>query len=416
MSRPSTEPTARIKPTIFDALILAMVSSVGPFSVNAYLPGFALIAQDFGVSPVLVQHTLASYLVGFALCSLFIGTVSDALGRRRVLLAGMAGFALASVLAMLSNHFLVLCAMRFLQGLTAGVGQVVTQAVVRDRFSGLDATRLNAMIAIIFSASPALAPVIGGYIVVAAGWRAVFVLLAAFSLAAFAVIFLFLEESLPEENRRPLSFLPLLGGYRNALANRAFVTGTLSNSFSFSGMLLYTAASADFILRILKMQPDDFGYLSFPMVLSSILGAWLCARIVSRVGGKRAIAGAFVFMVATSAASALANADHPLSYPLILAGPLLYSLGSHFCYPEMITMNLDYFPKDRGLAASINQCLQSLGFALASALVVPLVMGDMWKYSTASALLGAVALAFWMISLSLRKAALARSGVAEEHF
>ncbi|HAW45155.1 MAG TPA: MFS transporter [Sutterella sp.] len=404
------------KPTVGDALILALASSVGPFSVNAYLPGLELMSRDFSTDLALMGQTLTAYLLGFALCSLFIGAISDALGRRRVLLGGMLGFAAASIAAMLTPSFGLLCAMRFIQGLTAGVGQVVTQAVVRDRFTGLSATKLNGMIAMIFSASPALAPVIGGIIVVHFGWQAVFVFLASYALVTFAAIWRFLPESLPLERRQKLRPGPLFIGYANALRNPAFMSGALANSFSFSGTLLYTAASADFILRILKMAPDDFGYLSFPMVFSSIVGASACAAVVARIGGKKAITGVLGLMVATSLISSLVNYEMPLAYPFILIGPLLFSLGTHFCMPEMITMNLDYFPKTRGLSASVNQCLQSLGFAMTTAFIAPLVMGAMWRYSLASAVVGLAALIAWRVALFFRPRALSKAGVVEEHF
>ena len=393
-----------------------MASSVGPFAVNTYLPGLDAMGAAFAASPALMQNTLSAYLVGFALCSLFIGAVSDAVGRRPALLGGMALFAGASIAVLFAPNIWTFIFLRFIEGLGAGVGQVVTQASVRDRFSGLDATWLNGMIALIFALCPALAPVLGGQIVVRFSWEAVFIFLALYALLNAAVIYFFLPETLPEGRRTPFRAGPLLSGYAMALKNRAYMAGAFSNCASFSGMLLYTSASADIILHILKMGPDDFAYLSVPMVASSMAGAFCCAWAVSKLGGKKAISAMLFMMTAVSAAATICGYALPLTYPFIILGPLIFGFGTSFCQPEMFTMNFDYFPNNRGVAASVQQCLQSFGFAFATSVIVPAAMGAMWRYTLASALLGLAALIFWQVSLRFRPGALKAAGVAEEHF
>ena len=169
--------TSGTAPTIRDAAVLAFTSSLGPFAVNTYIPGFYIIAEEYGVTLPVVQQSLTLYLMAFAIGTLFCGALSDTFGRRRVLLNGMILFALASIGAMTSPNIYMLFFWRVVQGLGAAVGQVVTQAIVRDRWSGLHATRVNGLIAMFFAVSPALSPVIGGEIIVLFHWQAAFAFL-----------------------------------------------------------------------------------------------------------------------------------------------------------------------------------------------------------------------------------------------
>ena len=131
------------RPTWRDAAALGFASSLGPFAVNAYVPGFFEMTDDFGVSFVAVQQTMTVYLAGFALAALFVGALSDALGRRTVLLAGMALFIAATIAALAAPAFWIFNVCRVIQGMGAAVGQVVTLAMVRDRWQGLDAAKMN---------------------------------------------------------------------------------------------------------------------------------------------------------------------------------------------------------------------------------------------------------------------------------
>jgi len=160
-------------------LTLAGLAMLGAFSVDAFLPSFPAISADFQVDAAVVQQTLSAYLLAFSVMSLFYGTLSDAFGRRPVILVSLVVFTLASAGAAFAPSFgwLLLC--RVLQGLSAGGGRVIGQAIVRDRFAGAEAQRLMASITMVFGLAPAVAPVIGGYLHSAFGWRSVFVFLVA---------------------------------------------------------------------------------------------------------------------------------------------------------------------------------------------------------------------------------------------
>jgi DHA1 family bicyclomycin/chloramphenicol resistance-like MFS transporter len=157
------------------ALLLAALATIGPFSIDTYLPSFPAIATDLHVTPLHMQQTLSVYLLGFAVMTLFHGTLSDSCGRRPIVLANLLLFALASVGCALAATFEQLLAFRGVQGLSAGAGIVVGRAIIRDTLQGHAAQRLMSLVTMLFGIAPAVAPVIGGLLHSALGRRAVLV-------------------------------------------------------------------------------------------------------------------------------------------------------------------------------------------------------------------------------------------------
>ncbi|MDP1532068.1 MAG: MFS transporter, partial [Rubrivivax sp.] len=159
------------------AFLLACMGMLGPFAIDTYLPAFDGIARAVGATPVQMQQTLSSYLLGFAVMNLFHGALSDSLGRRPVVLTGVAVFTLASVGCALSDSITSLVFFRALQGLSAGAGMVVARAIIRDMFPPVDAQRVMSQVTIYFGIAPAVAPLVGGFLFVHADWHSIFWLL-----------------------------------------------------------------------------------------------------------------------------------------------------------------------------------------------------------------------------------------------
>ena len=401
------------RPTLGDAAALGFISSLGPFAVNAYIPGFHAMAADFGADFVAVEQTMTIYLVTYAVSCLFAGTISDAVGRKPAMAGGMLIFAAASIGALLSTSLLALYFWRFVQGIGASVGQVVSQAIVRDCWSGLNAAGMNGMIAVFFALAPAFAPVIGGWIVVHAGWHGVFALLALYSCLIALYTLFGLPETLPRERRTPFAPMAVLGGYRRCFGNAAFMAGAVSHGLCFMGGILYTAGAADFVISIMGFGVDDFAALAFPLVGTSLIGATCSAALAGRLGHRAALALCCALMIAPQAAMTLVDLNDPPAWPLILTGPVLYWLGMSLARPVMMAMNLDYFARSRGMAASIQQFFATGSFSICPLLWVPLVLGEAWRYSAVSGLCGLAAAVLWLVSLRLRPRALAAAGETE---
>ena len=195
------------------AVLLAVLGMLGPFSIDTYLPAFSGIARSLDATPVQMQQTLSAYLFGFAFMSLFHGALSDSVGRRPVVLWGLAAFTLASLGCALSQSIGQLVFFRAMQGLSTGAGIVVARAVVRDMFAPSEAQRVMSQITIFFGIAPAIAPMIGGSLYVYLGWHSIFWFLTAVGVALWVANYRLLPETLHLAHRQPLRVSNLLQGY-----------------------------------------------------------------------------------------------------------------------------------------------------------------------------------------------------------
>src|SRR4051794_32872188 len=184
--------------------MLAAFAMLGPFSIDMYLPAFDAIEAEFQASTIAVQQTLSAYLFAYAFMMLWHGALSDALGRRRIVLGGMAVFAAASLACAIAGSLHSLWLFRTVQGLSAGAGLVVGRAIIRDRFEGPEAQRLMSQITLVFGIAPAVAPIAGGALLNLVGWRAIFWLMTLFAAAVGVWAWRSLPETLPHARRQPL--------------------------------------------------------------------------------------------------------------------------------------------------------------------------------------------------------------------
>lgn len=401
--------TKSSRPTAKDAALLAFVSSIGPFAANAYVPAFDEIGRYYGVGLVTVQQTLSIYLAAFACTSLLIGAASDAFGRKAVLALSMTVFAVSSLGLLFADSMEAFFIWRFVMGMATAAGPVVTQAIVRDRWSGGDAAKIIALIAVIFGLAPALAPVVGGELTVHLGWRSIFIFLAVLSAAMAFCSACVLKESLPSARR--VSFRPwaTLLRYGEVLKVPAFTSGVVAHGFIFLGLIVYSAGAADFVLNVMGLGVDEFGWLMIPMVVAGMTGSWACSHLLAMFGQNRLLFGGVGFL----AASGLFGVVFAV-FPWVLLAPVVYNFAAAAVRPALNVMNLDYFPKSRGLAASVQQFFQTGAFAVSSALLIPIVLGEAWKYAAVMLGSGLIALVLLLVVRRTRPAALAAAEAEEQ--
>ena len=185
------------------AVLLAVLGTVGPFSIDTYLPAFSGIAQSLQTTPVHMQQTLSAYLFGFAFMNLFHGALADSFGRRPVILWGMMVFTLASAGCALAQDITQLIVCRALQGLSCGAGVVVSRAIGRDLFTPTEAQKVMSQITIFFGLAPAMAPILGGWLFVSLGWHSIFWFMTCIGLLLWLINLKVLPESLPLAQRQP---------------------------------------------------------------------------------------------------------------------------------------------------------------------------------------------------------------------
>lgn len=357
-------------------LTLAGLAMVGAFAIDTFLPSFPAIAADFSIDVALVQQTLSAYLLAFSVMSLFYGTLSDAFGRRPVILVSLCIFTLASAGAAFAPSFGWLLVFRVLQGLSAGAGRVIGQAVVRDRFEGPDAQRMMASITMVFGLAPAVAPVIGGYLHTGFGWRSVFVFLAAVGILLLAATWRYVPESLTPEHRTPFHPRSLLSRYIHTLGNVRFVAGALAVGFAFGGQAIYISAAPHFILDILKLSETAFAWLFVPMIGGLVVGAAVGGRQAARTTPRALLRIGFICMGVSALANVAGNALLPPALPWVVLPIMTYAFGLGLTMPLMSLLTLDMYPRMRGLAASLITFMQMLVFSLMSGVVAPLAFGS----------------------------------------
>lgn len=356
------------------AAMLAVLSMLGPFSIDTYIPAFAGMAQSLGASPVQMQQTLSAYLFGFAFMNLFHGALSDSFGRRPVVLWGIAMFTLASAGCALSQSIGQLVFFRAMQGLSAGVGSVVARAVIRDMFPPAQAQQVMSQVTIYFGLAPALAPIIGGWLFVHLGWHSIFWFLTAVGVALWVNNYRLLPETLEREARQPFEVRHLLRGYWQLGSSPRFLLLALASGVPFNGMFLYVLSAPAFLGEHLGLAPTQFFWF-FMLTISGIMsGAWLSGRLAGKIAPKRQIRHGFVIMLVTSVINLAANLLFSAHVSWALFPIALFAFGWALTMPVVTLLVLDLHPERRGMASSLQAFVGSSANGLVAGVIAPLVM------------------------------------------
>jgi DHA1 family bicyclomycin/chloramphenicol resistance-like MFS transporter len=254
-----------------------------------------------------MQQTLSAYLFGFAFMNLFHGALSDSLGRRPVVLWGIAIFTLASVGCALSETISQLVFFRALQGLSTGAGIVVSRAVIRDMFAPAEAQKVMSQVTIYFGVAPALAPMIGGWLFVHLGWHSIFWFLTAMGAALWIANYKLLPETLHLSQRQPFEAKHLMRGYWQLGSSPRFLLLAVASGVPFNGMFLYVLSAPAFLGDHLQLAPSQFFWF-FALTISGIMaGAWTSGRMAGRIPPKQQIRYGFLIMLVVSLLNVTAN-------------------------------------------------------------------------------------------------------------
>ena len=378
------------------ALLLGGLAMFGPFSIDTIFPAFQQMGADLSADKVAMQQTISVYLLGYAAMSLFHGPISDAIGRRRVLLAGIVVFSLASVGGALANDMTTMLLFRAIQGLSAGVGLIVGRAVIRDVLEGDDAQRLMSQVSMVFGIAPAIAPVIGGWILGFGEWHLIFWFLALFGVALFAVTFFGLPETHPPAERSPFSPRTLVSGYGTMLRNRSFRLLAIAGALNFGALFLYIASAPAFVMDILGLGEQGFGWFFAPTIGGMMLGAFLSGKAAGRIPGRRLVTMGFaccgIAAVYNIGYNAIVDTQ---SLPWAVLPTALCAFGIALVFPILTLALLDMYPHHRGGASSMQAFIGLLSNAVISGLLSPMVSADPLKLAIASACFTFVAWLLW---------------------
>jgi len=369
---------------------------LGPFSIDTYIPAFSGIAGALGATPVEMQQTLSAYLFGFAFMNLFHGALADSFGRRPVVLWGIAFFTLASAGCALSQSIGQLVFFRGLQGLSTGAGIVVSRAVIRDMFPPAQAQQVMSQVTIYFGVAPAIAPIIGGWLFVHAGWHAIFWFLTAVGVALWAANFRLLPETLHVSQRQPFNVRNLMQGYWQLGASPRFLLLALASGVPFNGMFLYVLSAPAFLGQHLGLAPTQFFWF-FALTITGIMGgAWASGRLAGKIPPRRQIRHGFLIMLLVSLANVAANFTFTPTPAWALLPVAVFSFGWALMVPVVTLLVLDLYPERRGLASSLQAVIGSTANGIVAGVIAPLVMHSTQALAVSSLLMMCVGLVAWL--------------------
>jgi MFS transporter, DHA1 family, multidrug resistance protein len=358
-----------------NAIVLGLLTAVGPFAIDMYLPALPAIARSLGADSHAVQASLMVFLIAIGAGQLISGPLSDIYGRKALLYAGLGVFVAASIGCALAPTIEVLIALRVLQGIGASGVMVIPRAVVRDLYSGPDAARLISLLIMVYSVSPILAPLVGSTITDLVGWRGVFWAVGLLAVIGMVLVAALLQETRPPSARRQSGIGVVLRGYAAMLSDRHFMAVALIASLTIAGFFLYIANSSFVLSEHYGVSPRRFAVLFALNAISFVAASQTTGRLAVRFGLKRVVRAATIGQVATMVlllALTLAGIDRLA----VLVAMLFVGYGfSGLIVPSTVVLAMQEHRLHAGTASALIGTLNFAGGAIAVALVAPFADG-----------------------------------------
>ena len=352
--------------------VLAALAALAPFAIDTYLPAFHVMGAELGTSDLHIQQSLTFYLLPYAAMTLWHGAISDAIGRITTIKWGLGIFVLASIGCAFAPNVETLWFFRALQGASGGAGNTVARAMVRDLFEGAQAQRVMATVQMLFGIAPAVAPIIGGFLL-GIHWQAIFIFLAIYAALTLWASMKFLPETMPSEKRIQLSARSVLKSYKTIYKDVEFAKLVTAIGANFSGFFIYVLASPVFLGKHLGLSPQQYGYLFVPTVTGMIIGSYLAKHAAGRYPASQVVRWAYGWMLALALANLTVCYVLPVAVVTNILPIALFNIGMAMCMPVLSIAALDRHPRIRGTAASGQAFMQMLLSTVSAGIIVPFV-------------------------------------------
>jgi DHA1 family bicyclomycin/chloramphenicol resistance-like MFS transporter len=349
-----------LSPFARNAVVLGLLSAVGPFAIDMYLPALPTIAANLGASTAATQMTLMAFFAAFGLCQIVYGPASDAIGRKPPLYFGLTVFLLGSIGCAFAPGIAWLIAFRVMQGIGASAVMVIPRAIIRDLHTGVEATRLMALVMLVFSVSPILAPLIGSALIVPFGWRAVFVAVTIVSALALAMVARFLPETRLRADRVAISVAGLLAGFGGLLRHGRFLGLTFIGGLGMASFFSFLASSSFVYIDHFGLTPIQYslafsvnaiGFFGASQTAAALGGRHGMARVVTTAVAFYAMFAAILFAVTAAGADSLA---------LLMGLLFLVFACLGLVVPSTMVLALEEHGPIAGMAAALGGALQML--------------------------------------------------------
>ncbi|MDQ6964336.1 MAG: multidrug effflux MFS transporter [Mariprofundales bacterium] len=381
-------------------LLAALLSMLGPFTIDTYLPSFPDIATEFAISRSLLSQSLGVYLVTFAVSMLMWGPLADHIGRKPVLIISLLLYIMASIACAITNNIESFLLFRSLQGVAASGSFVASRAMIRDVHDSQTAQQAMSRIMMMFALAPAIAPLLGGWLQLQFGWRSIFLSLTSFAMLLLLLVLL-MRETLPIASRQPLHPLAIWHTYKQRAGDRLFMALVSSIALSFAGLFMYISGAPVIIYDFLELGVSDFGYLFIPIVTGMVLGSALASRQAHRWRPRQMITLGFSLMVLASLLNLLQALFGAATVVVIITPMVLYAFGLSLTMPALTILALDRCPTHRGSATSMQGFIQMVLNAAVASIAVPLLQTERLHFVLGQvAFLVAAVVLWWSVAHS----------------
>ncbi|WP_431614156.1 Bcr/CflA family multidrug efflux MFS transporter [Enterobacter asburiae] len=384
--------------------ILGLLAMLMPLSIDMYLPALPVISAQFGVPAGSAQMTLSTYILGFALGQLFYGPMADSLGRKPVILGGTLVFAAAAVACALAQTIDHLIIMRFFHGLAAAAASVVINALMRDIYPKEEFSRMMSFVMLVTTIAPLVAPMAGGAVLVWFSWHVIFWILALAALLASAMIFFFIDETLPVERRQKFHIRTTIGNFASLFRHKRVLSYMLASGFSFAGMFSFLSAGPFVYIELNHVSPQHFGYYFALNIVFLFIMTIINSRFVRRVGALNMFrAGLWIQFV--MAIWLVVSAFLGVGFWALVVGVAAFVGCVSIVSSNAMAVILDEFPHMAGTASSLAGTFRFGIGAIVGALLSMATFTTAWPMLWAMAFCATSSILFYLYASRPRKAA-----------
>jgi DHA1 family bicyclomycin/chloramphenicol resistance-like MFS transporter len=382
----------------FFIVLLAAVVMLPSLSIDSCLASLSSIGSSLGAQPAATALILSLFLVGFAVGQIIFGPLCDRLGRRPALLIGCVVFTISAFGCAIAPSIKTLVFCRFLQGVGAAAGPVISFAIVRDLFVGLGARKRFAYVGVVATLAPIVAPTLGGLISSWAGWRAVFYFLAAGGILLGIVILLSLEESIVHRDKQALFLGNLSANYWRVISHRACRTYVVIGGLSFGGLFAYVSGSAFVFIEIFKLDQRMFGILFALNAVGIALGALTTGRL-GGIPARQMISLGLAIGVASSGMLVFLTVCHAITPTSAMPFLMLNTFSIGLVTPNVVHGTMEPVPEIAGVASSLFGSARMIAGAISTEVVAFCYHGTPMAMTGTMLLFAASAFGFWILSL-----------------
>ncbi|ANS87507.1 Multidrug resistance protein [Vibrio scophthalmi] len=343
--------------------LVAILTAVGQMTQTMYVPSIGQMANEFLVSPASLQAVMACYLIPYGLSQFVYGPLSDRIGRKPIILGGLAIYIVGTLVALFAHNFELFLAGSFIQGLGIGCGGAMSRTLTRDCYSGAELHRVNSLISMCVIFSPLMAPVLGGVLTEMFGWRSSYLFLALFGIAVVITMATSFTETLPQEKRR---YEKVSNSYKYVLSNKRFQGYLICLVATFSGVAIFEAAAGVLLAGVLKLPATTVSLLFVLPIPGYLVGAGLSSLIAAR-RSERAALNFGLFAITVGSVIVLVPGLFGQTTALtLIGGATIYFLGSGILFPAATTGALSPLPYHAGTGGAVLGGMQNLGAGLAT--------------------------------------------------